>query len=188
MRDDLCRIGIIDIGSNSIRLVIYDTTQAGGYKIIKECKYSARLSEKITKEGRLEKKDMDTIIPVLQQFKEICDDFEVERIRAGATAAIRNAANSAEIISYLSETSSIPIEVVSGYQEAYFGFLGVINAFDVQDGFVIDIGGAVPRLPYSADGVTSRVSRSRSVRSTPIRCSARVATGMRISSASCNYT
>ncbi|MFD1906276.1 hypothetical protein ACFSQ7_23315 [Paenibacillus rhizoplanae] len=55
--------------------------------------------------------------------------FEVDKIRAGATAAIRNAANSAEIISYLSEASSIQIEVVSGYQEAYFGFLGVINAF-----------------------------------------------------------
>ncbi|WP_438497497.1 Ppx/GppA phosphatase family protein [Paenibacillus sp. IHBB 3054] len=141
MSDDLCRIGIIDIGSNSIRLVIYDTTRQGGYKIIKECKYSARLSEKITKEGRLERKDMDTIIPVLSQFKEICSAFEVERIRAGATAAIRNAANSSEIITYLSEASSIPLEVISGYQEAYFGFLGVINAFDVQDGFVIDIGG-----------------------------------------------
>lgn len=141
MSDDLCRIGIIDIGSNSIRLVIYDTTRQGGYKIIKECKYSARLSEKITKAGRLERKDMDTIIPVLRQFKEICSAFEVDRIRAGATAAIRNAANSSEIITYLSEASLIPIEVISGYQEAYFGFLGVINAFDVQDGFVIDIGG-----------------------------------------------
>lgn len=141
MREDLRRIGIIDIGSNSIRLVIYDTTQAGGYKIIKECKYSARLSEKITKEGRLERKDMDTVVPVLRQFKQICDEFGVEQIRAGATAAIRNAANSAEIITYLSEASSIRIEVVSGHQEAYFGFLGVINAFDVQDGFVIDIGG-----------------------------------------------
>ncbi|WP_019910761.1 Ppx/GppA phosphatase family protein [Paenibacillus sp. HW567] len=141
MRDDLCRIGIIDIGSNSIRLVIYDTTLEGGYKIIKECKYSARLSEKITRDGRLERKDMDTIVPVLHQFKEICSAFEVDKIRAGATAAIRNAANSSEIISYLSEASEINIEVISGHQEAYFGFLGVINAFDVQDGFVIDIGG-----------------------------------------------
>ncbi|GGF63391.1 phosphatase [Paenibacillus albidus] len=141
MTDDLCRIGIIDIGSNSIRLVIYDTTPEGGYKIIKECKYSARLSEKITKEGRLEQKDMETVIPVLRQFKEICSAFGVEQIRAGATAAIRNAANSAEIISFLSQSAGIPIEVISGHQEAYFGFLGVINAFNVEDGFVIDIGG-----------------------------------------------
>ncbi len=141
MRNDLCRIGIIDIGSNSIRLVIYDTTPEGGYKIIKECKSSARLSEKITKEGRLEQKDMSAVVPVLLQFKEVCEAFGVDRIRAGATAAIRNAANSTEIISYLSDASSIPIEVISGHQEAYFGFLGVINAFDVQDGFVIDIGG-----------------------------------------------
>ncbi|WP_188114702.1 Ppx/GppA phosphatase family protein [Paenibacillus sp. B2(2019)] len=141
MRDDLRRIGIIDIGSNSIRLVIYDTTPEGGYKIIKECKYSARLSEKITKEGRLEQKDMETIIPVLRQFKEICNAFDVDTIRAGATAAIRNAANSSEIIAFLSEASTIPIEVISGHQEAYFGFLGVINAFNVEDGYVIDIGG-----------------------------------------------
>jgi exopolyphosphatase / guanosine-5'-triphosphate,3'-diphosphate pyrophosphatase len=141
MRDDLCRIGIIDIGSNSIRLVIYDTTPEGGYKIIKECKSSARLSEKITKEGRLEEKDMKNVVPVLLQFKEVCEVFGVDKIRAGATAAIRNAANSGEIISYLSKESSIPIEVISGHQEAYFGFLGVINAFDVEDGFVIDIGG-----------------------------------------------
>ncbi|WP_150271554.1 Ppx/GppA phosphatase family protein [Paenibacillus tepidiphilus] len=141
MSDELCRIGIIDIGSNSIRLVIYDTTSEGGYRIIKECKYSARLSEKITPENRLEKRDMDTIIPVLRQFKEICRSFGVERIRAGATAAIRNAANSPEIIAYLSEEAAISIEVITGHQEAYFGFLGVINAFNVQDGFVIDIGG-----------------------------------------------
>ncbi|AWV34067.1 Ppx/GppA phosphatase family protein [Paenibacillus odorifer] len=141
MRDDLRRIGIIDIGSNSIRLVIYDTTREGGYKIIKECKYSARLSEKITKENRLEQKDMETIVPVLRQFKEICNAFAVETIRAGATAAIRNAANSSEIISFLSQSSSIPIEVISGHQEAYYGFLGVINAFNVEDGYVIDIGG-----------------------------------------------
>ena len=141
MEDNLCRIGIIDIGSNSIRLVIYDTTPEGGYKIIKECKSSARLSEKITKEGRLEQEDMKSVVPVLLQFKEVCQAFGVEKVRAGATAAIRNAANSEEIITYLSEASSIPIEIISGHQEAYFGFLGVINAFDVKDGFVIDIGG-----------------------------------------------
>ncbi|SET31516.1 Ppx/GppA phosphatase family protein [Paenibacillus sp. NFR01] len=141
MSEDLCRIGIIDIGSNSIRLVIYDTTPEGGYKNVKECKYSARLSEKITKDNRLEREAMDTVVPVLRQFKQICASMGVEKIRAGATAAIRNAANSQEIIDYLSAASAIPIEIISGHQEAYFGFLGVINAFDIKDGFVIDIGG-----------------------------------------------
>lgn len=141
MSNDLSRIGIIDIGSNSIRLVIYDTTPDGGYKTVKECKYSARLSEKISKEGRLERKALETVIPILKQFKDVCSAFGVERMRAGATAAIRNAANSEEVIAYLSEAADMPIEVISGHQEAYFGFLGVINAFDVQDGFVIDIGG-----------------------------------------------
>ncbi|NGM80963.1 Ppx/GppA family phosphatase [Paenibacillus sp. 7124] len=141
MNNDLSRTGIIDIGSNSIRLVIYETTPEGGYRIIKECKYSARLSEKITIENRLERDALETIVPVLLQFKQVCRVFGAERIRAGATAAIRNASNSEEIASFLSEAASLPIEIISGQQEAYFGFLGVINAFDVQDGFVIDIGG-----------------------------------------------
>lgn len=161
MRDDLRRIGIIDIGSNSIRLVIYDTTREGGYKIIKECKYSARLSEKITKENRLEQKDMETIVPVLRQFKEICNAFAVETIRAGATAAIRNAANSSEIISFLSQSSSIPIEVISGHQEAYYGFLGVINAFNVEDGYVIDIGGGSTEITLFVSGVINTAFLSR---------------------------
>jgi exopolyphosphatase/guanosine-5'-triphosphate,3'-diphosphate pyrophosphatase len=141
MRDKVTRVGIIDIGSNSIRLVIYDTIADGGYKVIKECKQSARLSEKITKQGRLEAQEMDTIIPILKQFKQVCTTFGVDKIRAGATAAIRNASNSNEIISYLSQKSDIDIQIITGKEEAYFGFLGVINSFDIEDGFVIDIGG-----------------------------------------------
>lgn len=135
------RIGIIDIGSNSIRLVIYDTTPEGGYKVIKESKQAARLSEKINATGRLEEKELWSIIPILKQFKVVCSTFDVKQIRAGATAAIRNAPNASEIIEFLSRESAIDIKIITGKEEAYFGFLGVINSFDIQDGFVVDIGG-----------------------------------------------
>lgn len=141
MIDKPYRIGIIDIGSNSIRLVIYDTTPDGGYKIIKECKQSARLSEKVNEEGILDKNEMASIVPILKQFRKVCTTFGVDRIRAGATAAIRNASNSHEIIAFLSQESSIDIKLISGKEEAYFGFLGVINAIDIEDGFIVDIGG-----------------------------------------------
>ncbi|HEY2493562.1 MAG TPA: Ppx/GppA family phosphatase, partial [Paenibacillus sp.] len=135
------RIGIIDIGSNSIRLVIYDTTPEGGYKVVKELKQAARLSEKSSVQGRLEEKELWSIVPILKQFKQVCTTFEVEQIRAGATAAIRNAPNANEIIEFLSRESAIDIKIITGEEEAYFGFLGVINSFDIQDGFVVDIGG-----------------------------------------------
>ncbi|OAB41099.1 hypothetical protein PBAT_21290 [Paenibacillus antarcticus] len=135
------RIGIVDIGSNSIRLVIYDTTPDGGYKIIKEYKHSARLSAKINEQGSLDKNEMYRIVPILKQFRQVCNTFGVDTIRAGATAAIRNATNSQEIIEFLSKESSIDITLVSGEEEAYFGFLGVINSFDIEDGFIVDIGG-----------------------------------------------
>ena len=61
--------------------------------------------------------------------------------RAVATAAIRNAANSAEIVRVLQEQTGLHIEVLSGSEEARYGYLGVINSIDIRDGLIIDIGG-----------------------------------------------
>ncbi|MCD1258900.1 Ppx/GppA family phosphatase [Paenibacillus athensensis] len=135
------RIGIIDIGSNSIRLVIYEQNALGGCRVVTEHKQSARLSERISADGRLPTGELDSVVELLQQFALICSAYEVAQVRAVATAAIRNAANSAEIAAELTKRSGIVVEVLSGAEEGRYGFLGVINAIDVQDGFIVDIGG-----------------------------------------------
>jgi exopolyphosphatase/guanosine-5'-triphosphate,3'-diphosphate pyrophosphatase len=145
------RIGIIDIGSNSIRLVIYDLNADGAYRVVSEYKESARLSERIGADGLLHMEDIHSIVPILVHFSIVCKNHEVSAIRAVATAAIRNAVNSSEIISVLEHETSMKIEVLSGDDEARYGFLGVINTIDIRDGFIVDIGGGSTEVSFFRD-------------------------------------
>lgn len=145
------RMGIIDIGSNSIRLVIYEISGIDAYRVIDESKESARLSEKIDQDGSMKHEDMMSIVHTLLHFKVLCEANRTDSLRAVATAAIRNAANSAEIIEVLCKESGIEVEILSGEEEARIGFLGMINTIDVKDGFVIDIGGGSTEVSLFLD-------------------------------------
>ncbi|WP_284641139.1 Ppx/GppA phosphatase family protein [Paenibacillus silviterrae] len=135
------RIGIIDIGSNSIRLVIYDIQANGAYRVISEFKQSARLSGRMSMDGSLPAAGIDGIVRILQNFRGICKAHQVTSLRAVATAAIRNASNSEEIVNQLREQSGIQVELLTGEDEARIGFLGMSQTLDIADGLLIDIGG-----------------------------------------------
>ncbi|MEX1029288.1 MAG: Ppx/GppA phosphatase family protein [Paenibacillaceae bacterium] len=140
------RLGIIDIGSNSIRLVIFECNSQGSYRVIDEVKESARLSERVTEDGELPKDVISFVSATLLHFRMLCEAAGTSKIRAIATAAIRNAKHSDQIVEQLQLATSLNIEILSGEQEAYLGFLGMINTIDVQDGFLIDIGGGSTEL------------------------------------------
>lgn len=135
------RIGIIDIGSNSIRLVIYEISTSLAYRVIGEFKQSARLSQRIGADNTLSDVNIQFIVRILLHFKQISSSYQVTEIRAAATAAIRNAGNSKEIIDTIQEQSGLAVDLLSGEDEARIGFLGMINALHVEDGLLIDIGG-----------------------------------------------
>lgn len=139
--DENRRIGIIDIGSNSVRLVIYAYTPDGAHRVLGEWKESARLSQRLRPDGVLPLQEAGSIVPLLARFREICAAHNTAYIRAVATAAIRNAANSDEIVALLGGATGLRIEVLSGAEEGRYGFLGVMNTLDFSDGFLIDIGG-----------------------------------------------
>ena len=123
----------MDIGSNSIRLVIYDINDQGAYRVVCEHKDSARLSERMGPDQILHSKDILSIVPILNHYVMLCKVYAVTTVRAVATAAVRNAVNTAEIIRVLQEQTGLHIEVLSGFEEARYGYLGVINAMDIQD-------------------------------------------------------
>lgn len=135
------RIGIIDIGSNSIRLAIYELYDSGAYRVIGEFKESARLSQRIGPDGALPPEEIQNIVRILTHFKRICDVHGVTQYRAAATAAIRNASNAQHIAKALSEQSGFHVEILSGEDEARLGFLGMMQTMDITDGFLVDIGG-----------------------------------------------
>ncbi|MBP1999057.1 exopolyphosphatase/guanosine-5'-triphosphate,3'-diphosphate pyrophosphatase [Paenibacillus shirakamiensis] len=141
MKSTLSNIGIIDIGSNSIRVVVYEISPEGFYRVILESKESARLSEKIDLSGSMTQEGILSIVPVLREFKNICDAYQCSSVRCAATAAIRNAVNATEIVEMLDERTGLAIELLSGEEEAYYGFLGVAHGMPIENGFIIDIGG-----------------------------------------------
>lgn len=145
------RVGIMDIGSNSIRLVIYETGDGGGYQVLKECRESARLSAIVTPEGDMPLEAVSVIVPVLKQFAEVSVAYEVEEIRAVATAAIRNASNGEEVIDYLNRETGLTIELLPGEMEGHYGFIGVVNRIDIEDGYIIDIGGGSTEITLFRD-------------------------------------
>ena len=140
------RNGIIDIGSNSIRLVIYERTLSGANRVIDGSKRPARLSEKTDADGNLPEATIRQLVGTLNHFKLICSHQGVTSIRAVATAAIRNSTNRDEVLHILERETELPIELLSGEQEAEFGFLGMLSTLDIQDGLLVDIGGGSTEL------------------------------------------
>lgn len=135
------RVGIIDIGSNSVRLVVYERMGAKAYRVIDESKESARLSARIAPDGSIAQEDVGRLARILNDFQMLCRVHGAGSVRAVATAAIRNATNGDDVAERLRRLTGLPIEILSGEEEARLGFLGMINTLDISDGFLIDIGG-----------------------------------------------
>ncbi|PZD94066.1 Ppx/GppA family phosphatase [Paenibacillus sambharensis] len=153
------RIGIIDIGSNSIRLVIYERTALGAYRVVDSSKQAGRLSDQIDKHDRLNEAAAERLVTTLRHFRLLCQHHGAGRVRTVATAAIRNAVNRDDVVGHLQRETGMEIEILSGEQEAAYGFLGMINTMAIRDGFLIDIGGGSTELSLFRDG---RLRRSYS--------------------------
>lgn len=151
MHDSQTTLGVMDIGSNSIRLAVYEVTESKAYRLIYENKDSARLSQKINQDGSISSEAISTITPILSQFDAICANYGCHEVVVTATAAIRNASNREEIVNAIYEQTGLTVNVLSGEQEAYYGFLGVISTMDVNDGFIIDIGGGSSEITLFRD-------------------------------------
>ncbi|MBU9722470.1 exopolyphosphatase [Bacillus alkalicola] len=135
------QLGIIDMGSNSIRFVVYEINELGCIKEIQNLKVVARLSSHINENGEMTKQGITAIFETLDRFKDVASKYDLREVRGVATAAIRNATNQQEIMQQIKENSDFPIEVLSDQGEAYYGFLAVTNSMNVQEGITIDIGG-----------------------------------------------
>ncbi|WNF37743.1 exopolyphosphatase [Bacillaceae bacterium IKA-2] len=134
-------IALIDIGSNSIRLVIFGLDKQGFYKEVQNLKVVARLSSHFNKDGNITNKGITILLEALHHFQEITRTYNVTKTKCVATAAIRQAKNQPKIISAVTEATDFEIRVLSEYEEAFFGYLAVTNSTNIEDGLTIDIGG-----------------------------------------------
>ena len=143
--------GIIDIGSNSVRMVIYEDAGEGIHRVVEENKKTIRLVDKVTRDGQLPIQELQELADTLIEFQLLCQGYNTAFIRAVATAAVRNALNCEEVVSTLTSMTGLTIEVASEQDEARYGFIGVMNAMAVTDGFLIDIGGGSTEISLFRD-------------------------------------
>ncbi|TJY44146.1 Ppx/GppA family phosphatase [Cohnella pontilimi] len=133
--------GIIDIGSNTVRLTVYKINDKGAYKAIDQGRWPARLSQRLSATGNLSQDAIMELSQVLLNFIRICEKHRAATIRAVATAAIRQSVNRDDIVKYLFDTTGIQVEILSGADEARIGSIAMLGSLPISDGYVVDIGG-----------------------------------------------
>ncbi len=142
------KIGIIDLGSNSARLVIVELFDENYFVVVDELKESVRLGQDMDRDGFLKPQRVAETIRTLKTFKRLCDASGVERIIAVATAAVRRAKNQRSFLDEIQATVGIRVEVLSEEAEATLVYRGVINSMDVPKGIVLEIGGGSTKIIY----------------------------------------
>lgn len=133
--------GIIDIGSNSMRLSIIASLQSGAYYVLDEQKTSPRLSQQIKRDGALAEEAVRDLIEKLHGFIGLCRAHHANRIEAVGTAALRAATNRKEIVERIERETGLHVEVISGVEEAALGYSAVAHTMTLCDALLIDIGG-----------------------------------------------
>jgi exopolyphosphatase / guanosine-5'-triphosphate,3'-diphosphate pyrophosphatase len=133
------RQAIIDIGSNSIRLVVYGGPPRIPATLFNE-KVMAGLGRSLDATGAIAPRAIDAAARALGRFKRLADVMRVERLRTVATAAVRDASNGGVLLERAAELG-LEVELLSGEQEAEGAALGVLSAIPDADGIVGDLGG-----------------------------------------------
>ena len=147
---------IIDIGSNTVRLVVYGGTMRAPTVLLNE-KVTAKLGREIAATGRLADEAMALALRGLKRFTLLLADLGIKDIETVATAAVRDAVNGPEFVESLRAIGLNP-RVISGEEEALLSAHGVIGAFPDARGIVADLGGGSLELVRVADGQTDSAS------------------------------
>jgi exopolyphosphatase/guanosine-5'-triphosphate,3'-diphosphate pyrophosphatase len=133
-------IGVIDIGSNSVRLVVYEELTRSLAPIFNE-KVLCGLGRAVQTTGLLGESETAKALVALRRFRTLCTVMKVGRVYAIATAACRDASNGPAFIAKAERICGVEIEILSGAREAQLSALGVVSGVYKPDGIVGDLGG-----------------------------------------------
>jgi len=152
-RDSTSRLGAIDIGSNSVRLVIAQVFGSGEYRILDEERITTRLARSLGSTGRLSEASIDATIETLGRFQKIASGYGVSSMRTIATCAVREAENREEFAERVRSETGLEMDVIGPLEEAQFAYRSVQQAFDISERTVViaDIGGGSTEVILAAN-------------------------------------
>lgn len=142
---DKQRIGLIDVGSNTIRLVIFEIDEYFSITELQNIKTPARLVQYLENE-LMSDKGIAVLLKVLKSFAEIAERYTITKMIPVATAAIRQSKNATDILTRIKDETGIDLKILSEQEEAFYGNYAVRYSMDTKDGITIDIGGGSTEL------------------------------------------
>lgn len=143
---------VIDIGSNSVRLVAFRADRRTPITLFNE-KVMAGLGAGVAEAGDMADENMESALDALARFSVLCQDMAVERLDVFATAAVREAANGPAFCAKVQKRCGFEIDVLSGEEEARYAALGVAAGIRGVGGIVGDLGGGSLELVHVENGV-----------------------------------
>ncbi len=136
------RTAIIDIGSNSVRMVIFERTSRFAFHLIHETKSRVRISERAYENSNsLQEEPLNRAYKALEEFLLTIKHYKVRKTLCVATSALRDAPNKQTFISRIKKELGLHIKVINGEEEAYLGGIAAANLLHLQSGLTADIGG-----------------------------------------------
>ncbi|MBQ5636209.1 MAG: phosphatase [Selenomonadales bacterium] len=136
--------GVIDIGSNTIRLSVYQVADGKITRLLHK-KESVGLASYI-KDGVMSARGIDKACAVLREYKEILENFSITELHVFGTASLRNIYNTVEAVEEIRCRTGLRVDVISGRKEAIFDFVGATRSVGLSDGLLIDVGGGSSEL------------------------------------------
>ena len=147
------RTAIIDIGSNSARLVIFEKTSRYGFHLICEQKSKVRIGEgAYEKEGYLQPIGIERAYLTLKSFLHTIEKYQASKTICVATSALRDAPNAKVFTSWIKKDLGLNIKIIDGMKEANYGAIAAVNLLPISDGISIDIGGGSSDMALIKNG------------------------------------
>ena len=134
------RIGIIDIGSNSIRLVVFDGPKRSPLYLYNE-KVFFRLGMQSFGKKAFDTATLCSVSRVINRFVALCRNMEINKIIMFGTSALREASNSDVLVEVIRKNTNIRVDVISGEKEAFYAAQGILLGFPNAEGIICDLGG-----------------------------------------------
>ncbi|NLC28618.1 MAG: Ppx/GppA family phosphatase [Campylobacteraceae bacterium] len=148
------RTAIIDLGSNSVRMAIFERTSRYGFHLVKEIKSRVRVGEgAYGQNGTLQNEPLERTVSILKEFHNLCKNLNCHKIICIATSALRDAPNSKNFINQVRHEAGIGMSIIRGTKEAEYGAIGAINLLPtLKEATTIDIGGGSTELAKIING------------------------------------
>ncbi|MGH7985160.1 MAG: HD domain-containing protein [Candidatus Binataceae bacterium] len=148
------RLAAIDVGSNSVHMLIADAARDGHLEVVDRVKEMVRLGRRAFSTGHLSEESMELAVRALGNFRRLAQVRRAARVRAVATSAVREARNRNEFIRRIKREAGLTVEIISGAEEAELIFQAARHALGLEGGphLLVDVGGGSAELVLVRDG------------------------------------